>query len=104
MSRFTLTMRRLALVVSTLIAAATVPACGSSGSTATPAVTATASGSPAAISDHNAADMAFVDDMIPHHRQAVTMAGYAATRASSPQVKALASQIANAQAPEIITM
>lgn len=42
--------------------------------------------------------------MVPHHRQAVEMAGLAATRGSSAEVKALAAEIAKAQDPEIRTL
>jgi len=54
--------------------------------------------------NHNAADVTFAQDMIPHHRQAVEMAGYVATRSTNPQVKALAQQIEGAQSPEINQM
>jgi uncharacterized protein (DUF305 family) len=57
-----------------------------------------------ATAGHNAQDVMFAQMMIPHHRQAVTMAKQAATKASSPQVKRLASQIEQAQAPEIQKM
>nr|WP_277819787.1 DUF305 domain-containing protein [Actinomadura sp. RB99] len=46
----------------------------------------------------------FAQMMIPHHRQAVEMAGLAPSRAASTQVKALAAGIEKAQAPEIATM
>lgn len=98
MPRFTRPMRPFALTISALIAAVTITACGSNGSTAT------AGPSPTTRSSHNAADVSFAQSMIPHHRQAVTMAGYAVTRASSPEVKTLAGQIAKAQNPEIVTM
>ena len=52
----------------------------------------------------NDADVTFATDMIPHHRQAVEMADLASTRASSPEVTALAAQIKDAQDPEIETM
>lgn len=52
----------------------------------------------------NKADVTFAKDMVPHHQQAVVMAEMAASRASSPQVKALASKIEAAQGPEIKTM
>ncbi|MBA3367580.1 MAG: DUF305 domain-containing protein [Geodermatophilaceae bacterium] len=54
--------------------------------------------------DHNAADVTFATDMIPHHRQAVEMAEMAATRAENPEVLQLAEEIAGAQEPEIETM
>ena len=50
---------------------------------------------------HNQADVEFVQGMIPHHEQAVTMSELAASRAASPGVKALATRIQAAQAPEI---
>ena len=59
---------------------------------------------PAADADHNAADIAFASDMIPHHQQAVEMADLAAQRASNAQVKSLAAAIKAAQDPEIQTM
>jgi uncharacterized protein (DUF305 family) len=54
--------------------------------------------------DHNAADVTFATEMIPHHRQAVEMAELAGTRANSPEVLELAEEIAGAQEPEIETM
>ncbi|MGW2781147.1 DUF305 domain-containing protein [Streptomyces populi] len=53
---------------------------------------------------HNAQDVSFAQGMIPHHRQAVAMAGLAASRAKSQQVKDLADKIKQAQDPEINTM
>ena len=52
----------------------------------------------------NAADVAFAQQMIAHHRQAIEMAELAADRAESPEVRDLAAQIKDAQAPEIETM
>ncbi|MEU1281517.1 DUF305 domain-containing protein [Streptomyces sp. NPDC005805] len=65
---------------------------------------APASASPSASGRHNAADVAFAQGMIPHHRQAVVMADLAGTRAGSPEVKALAVEIRKAQGPEIKTL
>lgn len=53
---------------------------------------------------HNQADIEFVQGMIPHHEQAVTMSELAASRAASPDVKALATRIQAAQEPEITQM
>jgi uncharacterized protein (DUF305 family) len=50
------------------------------------------------------ADIMFLQMMIPHHQQAVDMGTLAETRASNPQVKALAAQIKAEQAPEIAKM
>ena len=49
--------------------------------------------------EHNQADIAFAQGMIPHHQQAVEMADLAETRAGAG-VKALAAKIKQAQAPE----
>jgi len=54
--------------------------------------------------DHNAADVTFATEMIPHHRQAVQMAEMATDRAASPEVLDLAEEIRSAQQPEIDTM
>lgn len=51
--------------------------------------------------DHNDADIAFAQAMIPHHEQAVEMADLVDGAGASPQVTRLASQIKAAQAPEI---
>ncbi|MEO6471782.1 MAG: DUF305 domain-containing protein [Aeromicrobium sp.] len=52
----------------------------------------------------NKSDVTFAQEMIPHHQQAVEMADLADTRATSPEVKALAAKIKDAQGPEIKTM
>jgi uncharacterized protein (DUF305 family) len=52
----------------------------------------------------NDADKEFVQDMIVHHRQAVYMADLAPDRASSSDVKGLASRISDVQGPEIDMM
>lgn len=50
------------------------------------------------------ADVEFVEAMIPHHRQALDMAGLAADRAADPQVRGLAARIDAVQGPEIAVM
>ena len=52
----------------------------------------------------NAADVAFATDMIPHHEQAVAMAGLVPGRSTDPAVVRLATEISAAQGPEIETM
>ncbi|MFC5034539.1 DUF305 domain-containing protein [Streptomyces sp. So13.3] len=107
-------IRRSALVASTAVTALVLAACGGSGSSgssghdmgsmdssSSPATTAAASPSAGA---HNAADVTFAKQMIPHHRQAVEMADLATTRAASADVKTLATRIKGAQDPEIKTM
>ena len=54
--------------------------------------------------EHNDADIAFINDMKPHHEGAVAMAELAATRAASAEVKDLATKIQAAQGPEIEMM
>jgi uncharacterized protein (DUF305 family) len=54
--------------------------------------------------DHKQADVTFAQQMIPHHKQAVEMAKLVPSRSSNQQVLALASQIQQAQDPEIQTM
>ncbi|MEU6403280.1 DUF305 domain-containing protein [Streptomyces sp. NPDC046985] len=58
----------------------------------------------AAPSGHNAQDVAFARQMIPHHRQALAMAALVPQRAGSRQVRELAERIRKAQAPEIAEM
>lgn len=50
---------------------------------------------------HNAQDVAFAQQMIPHHEQAVAMADLALARSVPPELTALATRIKAAQAPEI---
>lgn len=54
--------------------------------------------------DHNAADVAFVQGMILHHAQAVVMSSWAPTHGESPALKTLASRIALSQRDEITMM
>ena len=50
------------------------------------------------------ADVRFMSAMIGHHSQAVVMAGWAATRATSGSVRTLAERIVNGQQDEIASM
>lgn len=52
----------------------------------------------------NDRDVAFAQDMIPHHQQAVMMADLAADATKDPAVAKLAREIQQAQEPEIETM
>jgi uncharacterized protein (DUF305 family) len=93
------------------IAAAVVPlallvaACGDDGGDDTAAETPdeTTTSQPA-IEEHNDADVAFAQMMIPHHGQAIEMAALAPDRAESPQIRDLAARIQGAQDPEIELM
>ncbi|GGX32479.1 lipoprotein [Streptomyces malachitofuscus] len=100
-------VRRSTVLAASGAAALVLAACG--GDDGSPAghgghsatASATASASPG---QHNAADTAFAKGMIPHHRQAVEMAGLAPGRARSAAVKKLAADIKKAQGPEIRTL
>jgi uncharacterized protein (DUF305 family) len=78
----------------------TPPAGGSSAASPTPSPAAV----PAVFPEHNPGDIAFVQGMTPHHSQAIAMSQQAASKASSPEVKQLASRFAAAQGPEINQM
>ncbi|MFI6299923.1 DUF305 domain-containing protein [Nonomuraea sp. NPDC050790] len=52
----------------------------------------------------SAADVRFAEGMIPHHRQALEMAGLVAERTRSPEVRRVADQIVLTQEPEIRIM
>jgi len=79
----------LALTLTTLVLAA----CGSDGDT---------SASPEPVG--NGIDVAFVEDMVPHHQSAVEMAEIARERGQSAFVKTLADDIIKAQNSEITVM
>ncbi|MFC8201527.1 DUF305 domain-containing protein [Streptomyces sp. NPDC057298] len=103
-------IRRSTAVAAAGTAALVLAACGGSGdSTAghdshTGTSPSAAASKPAAQEKHNAADITFAQGMIPHHRQAVEMAGLAPSRTESAEVKKLAEQIKKAQDPEIKTL
>lgn len=86
-----------------VVALLTAAACGSASTGTQP----TAGAPPPATSTasaHNAVDVAFAQQMIPHHRQAITMAGLAPARTANTKVRDLASQIATDQNREIATL
>lgn len=51
--------------------------------------------------DHNAGDVTFAQQMIPHHSQALAMAKLVPSRSTDPKVVDLAGRIEQAQDPEI---
>lgn len=98
-------------MASALVAAAAAGAllAGCGGNTATSANTATpapsaAHNAPAGQQQHNQADVVFLQNMIPHHQQAIMMSQMALAHATTPQVKDLATRIQAAQQPEIDQM
>ena len=97
-------MKRIAMLIVALGTSITLAACGSNDSTTGASTSTDSTSASASASEHNPADVSFAQGMIPHHRQALMMAGMAADRASMPEVKDLASRIKAAQDPEIQTM
>ncbi|GAA1851155.1 DUF305 domain-containing protein [Pseudonocardia alni] len=101
----------VATAATILTAALVLSACGGAqpADSAPPAATAPAPTSVAApgaavSTEHNQADIAFAQGMIPHHQQAVEMAKLATDRAESDDVRGLATEIEQAQGPEIAQM
>ena len=78
---------------------------GAPGHGGIPSVTGSSTGSPSAAAvQHNAQDVTFAREMIPHHASAIAMAKLAQQQAGGPEVKALAGRIEEAQGPEIAEM
>ncbi|MEU3200205.1 MULTISPECIES: DUF305 domain-containing protein [unclassified Streptomyces] len=100
-------VRRAALGVTAVTATLVLAACGN-GDASSDNGSGTKTSAPASAEEsagaHNDQDVDFAQGMIPHHQQAVQMAQMAQSRASSAEVKDLASRIKKAQAPEIETM
>lgn len=93
----------LAAGVAALLLASCAGTSTPAADTATPATVV--SGGPTTVSAaHNAADITFAQQMIPHHQQAVAMAQLAADRATNGEVKRLAARIQGGQDPEITQM
>lgn len=101
-------MKRVLALVAVPALAIALAACGDGDGSghASPghSMPAMSSGTGTQAGRHNDQDVMFAQMMIPHHRQAIDMAGLAATRASSPEVKKLAADIKSAQGPEIEKM
>lgn len=103
----TRTRRALAAVVA---AAFAVSACSNtvSDTQASPSVLASSSASPATTGSdakHNDADVTFAQGMIPHHQQAIEMSDMLLAKDGvDTEIVALATQIKNAQGPEIEQM
>jgi uncharacterized protein (DUF305 family) len=101
----------VATAATTLAAALVLSACGGaepagSAPPAAPAPAPTSAAAPGATvsTEHNQADIAFAQGMIPHHQQAVEMSKLATDRAGGDDVRGLATAIEQAQGPEIAQM
>lgn len=88
-------------VLATAACAATTPAGRASDAPLTPAQQAAADGGRPA---YTRADVHFMQGMIGHHAQAITMARWATTHGASEQVKVLAGRIDVSQRDEIAFM
>ena len=92
-----------------VFAAVAITGCGGTASQATtmampaPAQVTTA-GAPAPKSRNNAADVEFMQGMIPHHAQAVLIAAWAPTHGARDDIKRLCERIVVGQADEIRLM
>lgn len=99
------TRTTLAIALTSIATAGLLTACGSSEEAVPPTpMPMMSSAAPSASVNTQAADIMFAQMMIPHHAQAVEMSDMALSQASSNDVKNLADQIKNAQAPEIEQM
>ena len=58
----------------------------------------------AALEGAHEADIRFMSHMIPHHAQALVMAGFAPDAGASPSIRTLCARIINAQTDEIAVM
>ncbi|WP_406010880.1 DUF305 domain-containing protein [Streptomyces sp. NBC_00637] len=100
--------RRAALAAVSVTAVLVLVACGGNGGDTGHAgghrTASSSAGADATAGAHNAQDVSFAQGMVPHHRQALDMAELAADRASSAEVRDLASRIEKAQDPEIRTL
>lgn len=94
-------MKKLFLPI-LVVLAILLAACGSNDDPALEG--ADGGGGSADAADHNDQDVAFAQGMIPHHEQAIEMSDMVIERGESAEVKALAEQIKEAQAPEIETL
>ena len=61
-------------------------------------------GAATSVTDHNQADVMFSMMMVPHHEQAIEMADLVPSRSADPELRALATRIRDAQAPEVEQM
>jgi uncharacterized protein (DUF305 family) len=93
------TAARIGAAAAAFAIAALVASCSSSPSDQRAGHSSTSAATQPA--DHNADDVAFARNMIPHHQQAVEMAQMVPTNTTNPDVNALAQQIITTQQPEI---
>ncbi|MEU3299553.1 DUF305 domain-containing protein [Streptomyces sp. NPDC006678] len=95
--------RRMVVTAAVAAGALLLAGCGGDGTTDSRAAAPKAT-APTAVGAFNDADVAFAQGMIPHHQQALEVAGLAAGRASDQEIRTLARAVEKAQDPEIRTM
>ncbi|MCW2879461.1 MAG: hypothetical protein JWQ95_3561 [Sphaerisporangium sp.] len=93
-------MRRAALALVVAMSLPALPACGAATASRTGAGTSI----PAATGAVDAADVMFLQMMIPHQRQGMEMAALARTRAVRADVKTLAAAVEATERDEVRTM
>ncbi|GAA1636891.1 DUF305 domain-containing protein [Catellatospora bangladeshensis] len=93
---------RSAAIAAAFIAATALSGCAGVQSTQSPPIPAAVQPSPT--QQFNDTDVQFLQQMIVHHQQALMMARMAAAKAADADVKQLAAQITQEQAPEIEQM
>ncbi|MEO5653064.1 MAG: DUF305 domain-containing protein [Marmoricola sp.] len=94
--------RVLLLLVGSLLLTLSLSACGGTGDTGAGAASKVRTGENG--DRINGADVRFATQMIPHHAQALEMVDLTTGRELSPELRSLAEQIREAQAPEIEQM
>jgi len=87
-----------AVVFAVALAACAADSAGDGQSDSVATDTPVITGEPAG---YNAADIAFAENMIPHHKQAIELARLVPDRSTNPELVTLADQIPAAQQPEI---
>lgn len=98
------TLRPARLLAGIAAAGLILTGCASGADTSAGSSAPGSSSESTAQGEQNDADVTFVQGMIPHHRQAVEMAGLAAGRSENPELLDLAARIGSGQQPEIDTM
>lgn len=92
------------MLAATAIIGGLVAGCGNASGPSSTSAPGASSASATGQQQHNQADVVFVQNMIPHHSQAIVMSQMARKRATSPKVKDLAARIEAEQDPEIQQM
>lgn len=90
----------LAVILTSCAGQTDAPVAGGASS----AMSGTATKPAPADSDHNDADVEFIQSMVVHHEGAVAMAGLAPAATTAAEITSLAARISSAQGPQITEM